>query len=414
MSSLSNGYAPGLKPPTMPHLPHVTHQSIRGSHLAVSSVHDLTDISQLEQLVDASDVIIVFLTGSIINHGVEQSAYMRSANCVREFRRAVETRKRIVFVRETDQRHGAVSLAAHRRDSPADLRAALSTNLIVPWYRVKAYLQVSLRHIAEEVLETKLRIPGDVLTSPLRIAPPPAGHYHLYVPTGNHGAAQVAALLNEEARHAGSELTTTSDDTERHLAQYFLLYLSGDTNNELRAMHTDIAETLVHGQPLLLVHEQRDDHNAVPFATIIERTPAGLLSSGIYTATAVPLYGGAEFQRVCLRIMLHRLKSAQQGSFLRRVCNCLSASACCHERGPDEVTIPLSPSMPPSFRASWSSSTPGNHIVPAGLDLAPMGAGGQSTGGREGRQRARGRWLLTGRTEPRGVTRIRHQLGADI
>ena len=103
---------------------------------------DLTDIGALEALIDATDVVIVFLGGSTAD-GVERSDYMRSRNCLRELRRAVEGKKRIVFVNETDPQHGAVSMATHRRDCPEELRHALDEHPIVPWYRVKEYGQVT-------------------------------------------------------------------------------------------------------------------------------------------------------------------------------------------------------------------------------------------------------------------------------
>ena len=376
-------------------------------------VDDLIDISQLEGLIDASDVIIVFLTGSIADSGMEQSAYMRSFNCMRELRRAVQTNSPLVFVRETDQRHGAVSMPAHRRDCPTDLCAALDAHPVIPWYRVKDYLHVSLRLIIERVLNTKVRIPGALLDVTLHLASPSAGHFHLYVPSGNHGAAEVAELLHEEANRTRTELSITSDEAHRHLAQLFVLYLSGSNLNDLAQLHREIIAALDCGQQLLLIHEQRDSHDAVPFATIIERTPQTLRLNGIYDSTAIPLYEGEEFQRVCLQIMLRPLGRIKQ-DWLR---HCFSARMCCRQVA-DEVTVPLSPSMPPSFRASWSSNAPGGVLVPAGVEMTSVGdIIPSSTGGaQQTRQHGRFRGLLTGRTESRTMDtiRVRRGLGADI
>ena len=142
----------------------------------VADVDDLHDVDALEALVDAAEVrrcalerhdplpsylppasfllppssfppsylvqvVVVFLSGSTVG-GVERSDYMRSRNCLRELRRAIEAKKRIVFVNETDPQHGAVSMATHRSDCPEDLRHTLDEHLIVPWYRVKEYGQV--------------------------------------------------------------------------------------------------------------------------------------------------------------------------------------------------------------------------------------------------------------------------------
>ena len=99
----------------------------------------------LEQLVEAADVMIVFLSGSTATaNGFERSEYMRSTNCLRELRSAIEKGKPIVFVLETDPAHGAVSMDVHRRDCPPELRHALDEQRVVPWYRVKAFAHASL------------------------------------------------------------------------------------------------------------------------------------------------------------------------------------------------------------------------------------------------------------------------------
>ena len=107
----------------------------------VADVDDLHNICALEALIDATDVVVIFLSGSTVA-GVERSDYMRSRNCLRELRRAVEAKKRIVLVNETDPQHGAVNMATHRRDCPEELRHIIDEHPIVPYYRVKEYSQV--------------------------------------------------------------------------------------------------------------------------------------------------------------------------------------------------------------------------------------------------------------------------------
>ena len=284
---------------------------------------NLHDIGALEALIDATDVIIIFLSGSTVE-GVERSDYMRSRNCLRELRRAVEAKKRIVLVNETDPQHGAVSMATHRRDCPEDLRRALDEHLVVPWYRVKEYgqvrddrgatlhehtwdrphilpvAQVSLRQIAQVVLDGELRLPGELLHVPLHIAPLRAGAFHLYAPSN---AAEVVALLRAEVSGRASELQITSDPDERPAAQKFLLYLNLSTWSDA-GLQAEVEAALDREMPLLLVHEQRAGHGAVPFGTIIERTPPALLERGIFKSLAVPLYEGDEHQRVCIRVMI--------------------------------------------------------------------------------------------------------------
>ena len=264
-------------------------------------VDDLDSIDHLERHVGASDVVVVFLAGSIGSDGTEHSDYMLSTNCLRELRCAMAQQKRLVFVRETDAQHGAVSLATHRRDCPEALRHLLQEHPVVPWYRVKAFAQVSLRQVAQVVLDGMLRIPGELLHTPLKVPLlEDAGTFHLYAPTGTH---ELLALLHS----AAPALRVTTNPAERHLARHLLLHLHSTTWSTNDTLQADVAAALADDMPMLLVHEQRAGFGDVPFGTIIDRTPPPLRERGVYSSLAVPLYEGEEFQGVCMRMMLLHL-----------------------------------------------------------------------------------------------------------
>lgn len=172
---------------------------------------------------------------------------------------------------------------------------------------------MSLRQIAQVILDSELRLPGELLHAPLHILPPSTGAFHLYAPSN---AAEVVALLRAEVSgraserlgERASELHITCDPEERLAAERFLLYLNMSTWND-GGLQAEVEAALDREMPLLLVHEQRTSHGAVPFGTIIERTPPALLERGIFKALAVPLYDGDEHQRVCLRVMIGVPKS---------------------------------------------------------------------------------------------------------
>ena len=275
-------------------------------------VDDLESIGALEDLVDATDVMVVFLSGTVDTVGHERSEYMHSRNCLRELRTAVEKDKPIVFVLEIDPLHGAVDMATHRRDCPDDLRHALDAHPVVPWFRVRAFAQVSsawdacmcaplrtdrldpgvarwqvsLTKILERILgarqggkggqwrDAELCIPGSIADSPAPLRPPqPPFRFHLYASPHNAGAGEVCALLAATASQGGSEhgpsgnaakqpmepraLKITQRAEEAPHAQAFLLYLH-ETTFRNEALVTDIREALARGTRLLLVHEQRD------------------------------------------------------------------------------------------------------------------------------------------------------------
>ena len=141
--------------------------------------------------------------------------------------------------------------------------------------------QVSLRQIAQVVLNGELSLPGELLHTPLCITPPPAGAFHLYAPSS---ADEVVALLRAEVSgraserlgERASELHITCDPDELFAAQKFLLYLNLSTWNDA-GLQAEVEAALDREMPLLLVHEQRTGHGAVPFGRIIERTPPALL-----------------------------------------------------------------------------------------------------------------------------------------
>jgi hypothetical protein len=257
-------------------------------------VDDLRDIGKLEEYIDASDAIIVFLAGSFATGGLEKSDYFRSANCVREFRQAVLTRKPIVQVLETDPQHGGVALATHRDACPEDLKAAFDAMPVVPWYRVREFQLVSLRLILRGSLQER---PDDSIMFPVVLPRPPS--CRLYVSPHNEGASTVADMLAKKAEGA---LTVTSEDPE--LCERFLLLLDGNGMQGNAKLHAEIEAVLRlrEGQPspLLLVHEQRAEPKgaAVPFDFFFESkdgtpvTPQVLRELGIYKELAVPLYDG--------------------------------------------------------------------------------------------------------------------------
>ena len=62
-------------------------------------------------------------------------------------------------------------------------------------------------------------------------------------------------------------LAITSEPSERHLAQHFLLYLRQGSFDNSKELCTELEAALSSGMPLLLVHEQRGEYGAVPFAS---------------------------------------------------------------------------------------------------------------------------------------------------
>jgi hypothetical protein len=285
-------------------------QALAPSLRCFLDVEDLEDTSELESYVKNSDVLVAFLSGSIDTQlpgdtnsstslaDCSRSDYFRSAACIRELRAAEAVGKPICFVLERDPRHGAVPLNIHRRDCPEDLRHLLTAHPMVPWFRIGAFQQVSLRQVLQRVLGLdagEIFVPGEVLREKAPVAPPAGpATFHLYTPAAlSRGADEVVALLAAEAgRIGGCQLVTTKVPGERGFAAKMLLYLNAETAEAWPRLQAEVEAALREGGPgtLLLVHEQREGKGAISFDAIIKRTPARLMELGVYRLTALPLH----------------------------------------------------------------------------------------------------------------------------
>jgi len=84
---------------------------------------------------------LLFLT-----EGVTRSKWVQM-----EIRAAVENKKKIVLILETDSRHGAPDMATLISETPEEIRMIFEQNVAVPWYRDPAFREVSLDKICAMV-----------------------------------------------------------------------------------------------------------------------------------------------------------------------------------------------------------------------------------------------------------------------
>ena len=119
-----------------------------------------TDKESFEKLLDGVQVMTAILTGSI-KDGEESSDYFRSVPCQHELGRALQNGSPVVFVLETSRTHGGISLEAHRRDCPEHLRPLLDKGTIIEWHRVRAYQDVSLIALMQELMQEQARQRGE-------------------------------------------------------------------------------------------------------------------------------------------------------------------------------------------------------------------------------------------------------------
>ena len=106
-------------------------------------VDDLTSPADLEKYVEASSLILIFLT----------KGYFRSANCLREVKAAIDQKKPVILVLESDERHGAQSLSDLLLQCPPEhLDELFDRRDCIPWLRESLLQRASLQMIAEAIL----------------------------------------------------------------------------------------------------------------------------------------------------------------------------------------------------------------------------------------------------------------------
>jgi len=315
-------------------------------------VDNLDDTARLEEHVGNSEVVIVLLTGSTPARscpssppGGARSDYFgvrtalrpppppshapqpslpssQSANCLRELHAAVARSKPLLLVLETDPTHGGVPLEVHRSACPAELRAKVFSAPLVTWHRLRPFQMCSMRLLIAELLrawkapgaERPIFLPGDLCRSP----PPQLATkrtWHLCYSRDNEGAAELVARLE---RASEQQLRATADAEQMRSSAALLLYLDGATFGGAglpdRSKDGAASEGLVRlvrralddGIPMVLVHEQRSVPEAVSFDEIIRRTPAELVSAGIYRPIATPLLDEPH-AAVAVRLVLNNL-----------------------------------------------------------------------------------------------------------
>jgi len=278
-------------------------------------VDNLDDTARLEEHIGNSEAVIVLLTGSTaVADGAPASDYMRSRNCLRELRAAVERKRPLILLLETDPSHGGVPLDVHRAECPDELREHVFAAPLVTWHRLRPFQMCSMKLLIVELLrawkaagaDQPIFLPGDLLRSP----PPPLAtrkEFHVYYSASNAGAAEVAESIGEAS---DGRLRSTDDPAQARSTCAFLLYLNSSTfapGAQAEALGCEVREALEGGRPLVLVHERRDgDVGVATFDDIIAATPAALRDAGIYRPIATPLHGGPHAE-VSLRLVLGQI-----------------------------------------------------------------------------------------------------------
>ena len=100
--------------------------SALNSRADAPSTQDLESIDALEEYIDASQVIMIFVS----------KGYFGSKNCLREARTAVQKTKPLALVH--DPVRGGATLEAIKEDEcPVELQGIFNDRKVIEWHRIK-------------------------------------------------------------------------------------------------------------------------------------------------------------------------------------------------------------------------------------------------------------------------------------
>ncbi|EOD10874.1 hypothetical protein EMIHUDRAFT_215127 [Emiliania huxleyi CCMP1516] len=259
-------------------------------------VDDLKNIGELEAYIGRSQVVLCFLS----------RGYLRSTNCLREIRAALEMGKPLVLVHEADPAKGGGTLAELRSECPEELRAAIFDAgwPMTVWHRIEAFQHISLKVIAEALLlktpkyagenELPLCIPGEVRAVDLAFPKPVV----LWASTLNAGARDLADAV-AAAVAGGISVTDAipsrlsslprSSDSDGDEATHMLLYLNRSTwaGEGAEALAEQVRAAREARLPIVMAHENDVERAGCIFGHFFEVTPRDLIADGLYNDLAV-------------------------------------------------------------------------------------------------------------------------------
>jgi len=311
-------------------------------------VDDLTE-GNIEGYIEPTTTILVYCT----------KGYFTSKNCIRELVASTAMRKPIIPLIDLDESHGGLSLEEVRRQLvEADARHAywgfrtqesnqegpiwpgsdaLHKHLFdgepIEWNRIGHFQDVSMRLIAERILDHSLGdplktvagttyIPGSLLAQKVDQLGPPGGQFHLCCSELNPGALNLIeelctccgmSLKVNVIPETNHDLCITTNVDQVGMCDQMLVYLTAQTwtrGQDSEAFGAEVMKAMDNGTRLLLAHEMpgmgQDARYGVEFSSFFSSadgaTPSSLLARGIYGQIAVPLKGG-EWREVSIRLV---------------------------------------------------------------------------------------------------------------
>ena len=259
-------------------------------------VDDLKDIGDLESYVNATSVMLFFLSRN----------YFQSRNCLREINATLEQEKPIVLVHEQQEDKGGGPLDMLKAECHSDeMRAKIFEGRIpITWHRISHYQRLTLTLISTEMLRhgprygsdkqgLKLILPGAVNVSELVLPRPLV----LWCSTGNTGSAEIAQELLTAMARGGAALQVVDSQPDMQALQAdgvsacMLLYLNKGTWVEHGdALEKDVRAARAAGLKLILVHENDSSKGGCDFGAFFATTPQELINQGLYSDIAIALH----------------------------------------------------------------------------------------------------------------------------
>ena len=324
----------------------------------LSSVYDEKEAAEGEAAEKTALVEATVAEATLVAFFLTKEVFAKQYLMTEALGAALQMKKPLLRIFETDPRHNAVSLNVLEGECPTtDLSFGLfgkdrKSVQFLPWHRVKAYAIVTLKKVVQAVVTaSRSKVGLRLARKEWMLLHPKEQQYNQDVirraaqkldlrrTSATEDCAEAVDLcvygqslevklvdalqqmlpelrvLTCSSRIGASE-STTAKSFESRAVPYFLLYLNKDTFSD-QGLCNAVRDAYAANSDIkfVLVHEKDYRWGGVPFAKIMEACPQPLYDAKIplFRNMAVEWYDSPEYQQVSLTKVLTQLFDLDEG-----------------------------------------------------------------------------------------------------
>jgi hypothetical protein len=271
------------------------------------------DVTDIPSHVKNSQALMLFMT-----EGVYDRYWI-----MQEITTALKSSIDIVLMRETDHRHGALSLRELTEQCPSELQVRLFTNPVIDWHRDLHFKTVSILQLCQRILRQddvgqwgrkipELSIPKTI--TEIKFSDPETSGsctYHCYCSDSTFHSYLERSLVDENkvAVRISSADHNVGDDERRNLISNSHIYLALLSPERMQdhSLHADIKFALMKKKAVIVLHD--GGLATADFDGIVKFCPPELVELGLFSNLALEWHSEKDAREVSVKLLWHKINS---------------------------------------------------------------------------------------------------------